>query len=81
MIYIKCCLKIFQCLSGNAGRIVDMFHKNKFRYLSHSLSSMGSTVSMEMPLAKAYLKVSHIMAWIKSIILSKNQLYITRLIW
>ena len=33
----------------------------------HSLSSTGPSVSMEMPLAKAYLKVSHIMEWVKSL--------------
>ena len=34
--------------------------KRKIQNLIHSLSSIGLSVSMEMPLAKAYLKVSHI---------------------
>ena len=33
----------------------------------HSQSSMGPTVSMEMPQAEVYLKASHIMGWIKSL--------------
>ena len=55
-----------------------MFHKKKFRYLSHSMSNMGPVVPMEMALAEDSFKVSHVMEWFKSFILSKNGLASTR---
>ena len=42
---------------------------------------MGPIVSMEMPLAKAYLKVSHIIEWVKSINSFENQPLVVMLIW
>ena len=44
-----------------------MLNKKKNWYLSHSLSSMGPSVSVERALALASFKVSHIMGWFKSL--------------
>ena len=57
----------FKCSSGNAGRTVSMIHKRKFENISHSLNSMGPIVSMEMALAEASFKGSHIMERVKSL--------------
>ena len=47
--------------------MVDMLQKKKNCYLSHSLNSMGPIVSMEMALAEASFKGSHIMEWVNSL--------------
>ena len=47
--------------------MVDMLQKKKNWYLSHSLNSMGPIVSMEMALAEASFKGSHIMERVKSL--------------
>ena len=57
----------FKCSSGNGGRTVSMIHKRKFENISHSLNSMGPIVSMEMALAEASFKGSHIMERVKSL--------------
>ena len=72
------CLIVFKLLSSILGGMVINIQSSNIGYLSHSLNGMGPIVSMEMPLAKAYLRVSHIMEWSIHLILSSNPLYSTR---
>ena len=57
----------FKSSSGMLSSSNNDIQKKKIQNLIHSLSSIGPSVPMEMPLAKAYLKVSHIMEWVKSL--------------
>ena len=41
-----------------------MFKKKKFKKVSHSKSTMGPIMSMEMALAEASIKLSRIMEWV-----------------
>ena len=50
----------FKSSSGMLSSSNNDIQKKKIQNLIHSLSSIGPSVPMEMPLAKAYLKVSHI---------------------
>ena len=72
------CLMDFKSSSGMLSSSKNDIQKRKIQNLIHSLSSIGPSVSMEMPLAKAPDKVSHIMAWFNSLLVSKNQLASTR---
>ena len=72
------CLMDFKSSSGMLSSSNNDIQKKKIQNLIHSLSSIGPSVPMEMPLAKAYLKVSHIMEWFNSFLVSKNQLAGTR---
>ena len=53
----------FKSSSGMLSSSNNDIQKKKIQNLIHSLSSIGPSVSMEMPLAKAPDKVTHIMAW------------------
>ena len=72
------CLMEFKSLLGMLNSSKNYIQKIKIQNLLHSPSSIGPSVSMEMPLAKAPDKVSHIMAWFNSFLVSKNQLASTR---
>ena len=61
----------FKSSSGMLSSSNNDIQKKKIQNLLHSLSSIGPSVSIWMALAKAPDKVSHIMEWVKSIILSK----------
>ena len=75
------CLMDFKLSSGMLSSSNNDIQKKKIQNLIHSLSSMGPIVSMEIPLAMAYLKVSHIMGRVWQVNSFENQLYSTRLIW
>ena len=60
------------------AQFINDIQKKWIQNLIHSLSSIGPSVSMEMPLAKDYLGVSNIMEWFNSFLVSKNQLASTR---
>ena len=51
----------FKSLLGMLSSSDNDIQERKIQNLIHSLHSIGPSVSMEMPLAEAYLKVSHIM--------------------
>ena len=72
------CLMDFKSSSGMLSSSNNDIQKKKIQNLIHSLSSIGPSVSMEMPLAKDYLGVSNIMEWFNSFLVSKNQLASTR---
>ena len=72
------CLMDFKSSSGMLSSSKNDIQKRKIQNLIHSLSSIGPSAPLEMPLAKAYLKVSHIMEWFNSFLVSKNQLAGTR---
>ena len=72
------CLMEFKSSSGMLSSSNNDIQKKKIQNLIHSLSSIGPSVSMEMPLSTAPDKVSHIMAWFNSFLVSKNQLASTR---
>ena len=57
------CLMEFKSLLGMLSSSKNYIQKIKIQNLLHSPSSIGPSVSMEMPLAKAPGKVSNIMAW------------------
>ena len=73
-----CLMMDFKSSLGMLSSSKNDIQKRKIQNLLHSLSSIGPSVSMEMPLAKAPDKVSHIMAWFNSFLVSKNQLASTR---
>ena len=72
------CLMDFKSSLGMLSSSKNDIQKRKIQNLLHSLSSIGPSVSMEMPLAKSPDKVSHIMVWFNSFLVSKNQLASTR---
>ena len=72
------CLMDIKSSLGMLNSSNNDIQKRKIQNLLHSLSSIGPSVSMEMPLAKAPDKVSHIMAWFNLFLVSKNQLASTR---
>ena len=70
---------ILKTLPGNAGYMVKYFQKSNLKKNSNRTSAEWvSSVAMEMPLAKAYLKTSHIMKWVNSVNSFENQLSIVK---
>ena len=74
-------LIVFKLKSSMLGGMVINIQSSKIGNLLHSQSSMGPIVSMEMPQAEAYLKILHIIEWVKSINFSKNPPSMVMLIW
>ena len=60
-------LRVLKLLSSMLGDMIINIQSSKLENLLHSQSSMGPIASMAMPLAKPYMKVSHIMEWVKSL--------------
>ena len=72
------CLMDIKSSLGMLNSSNNDIQQKKMQNLLHSLSSIGPNVSMETALAQASFRVSQVMEWFKSFILSKNQLASTR---